>query len=249
MALDNAISYRELAQYRDSLELRVAERTAELVQARDQLASTVRSLEEAQEVRDRIFANINHEIRTPLTLVHLAVSDVKQRLGADARRAHDAAARRHRDVDAQAACGSSTICSSSPSGREGKLRLTIAAVDLGADARRRRRHLAAGRASRRGISIAFNGPKRCVRNVDEEKIERVVTNLISNAIKFTPSGGSVQVDLIEDVNGVEIAVRDTGIGIDDDLEEAPVRPLRAGAPGGARRRARLAASACRSSRS
>src|SRR5262249_9594593 len=60
---------------------------------------------------------------------------------------------------------------------------------------------------------------RCVRNVDEEKIERVVTNLISNAIKFTPSGGAIQVDLTDDADGVTIAVRDTGIGIDDDLRK------------------------------
>ena len=217
MALDNAISYRELAQYRDSLELRVAERTAELVQARDQLASTVRSLEEAQEVRDRIFANINHEIRTPLTLVHLAVSDVKQRLGA----ALDARTMQQLDGIEMSTRKLLRLVDDLlilASGREGKLRLAVAAVDL---APMLDVVVATWRpvAEHKGISIAFTGPKRCVRNVDEEKIERVVTNLISNAIKFTPSGGSVQVDLTEDVNGVEIAVRDTGIGIDDDLKK------------------------------
>ncbi len=217
MALDNAISYRELAQYRDSLELRVAERTAELTQARDQLAQTVRSLEEAQEVRDRIFANINHEIRTPLTLVHLAVSDVKQRLGA----ALDARTLQQLDGIEMSTRKLLRLVDDLlilASGREGKLRLDVAAVDLA--------HLvdlivATWRpvAEQKGISIAFHGPPRCVRNVDEEKIERVVTNLISNAIKFTPSGGAVQVDLVEDASGVCVAVRDTGIGIDDDLKK------------------------------
>ena len=217
MALDNAISYRELAQYRDSLELRVAERTAELVQARDQLAQTVRSLEEAQEVRDRIFANINHEIRTPLTLVHLAVSDVKQRLGA----ALDARTLQQLDGIEMSTRKLLRLVDDLlilASGREGKLRLAVAPVDL---APLIDLIVATWRpvAEQKGISIAFGGPARCVRTVDEEKIERVVTNLISNAIKFTPSGGSVQVDLIEDTSGVAIAVRDTGIGIDDDLRE------------------------------
>jgi len=217
MALDNAVSYRELAQYRDSLELRVAERTAELVQARDQLAQTVLSLEEAQEVRDRIFANINHEIRTPLTLVHLAVSDVKQRLGA----ALDARTMQQLDGIEMSTRKLLRLVDDLlilASGREGKLRLAITSVDL---ATLLEITVATWRpvAEQKGLSIAFGGPTRCVRNVDEEKIERVVTNLISNAIKFTPSGGSVRVDLTEDVNGVVIAVRDTGIGIDDDLKK------------------------------
>ena len=217
MALDNAISYRELAQYRDSLELRVAERTAELVQARDQLAQTVRSLEEAQEVRDRIFANINHEIRTPLTLVHLAVSDVKERHGGtlDARTLQQLDGIEMSTRKLLRLVDDLLILAS---GREGKLRLAIAAVDL---ARLLDVIVATWRpvAEEKGISIDFSGPARCVRNVDEEKIERVVTNLISNAIKFTPSGGSVQVELTDDARGVGIAVRDTGIGIDDDLKK------------------------------
>ncbi|HEY2747729.1 MAG TPA: ATP-binding protein, partial [Polyangia bacterium] len=217
MALDNAISYREVAQYRDNLERKVEERTAELTQARDQLSQTVRSLEEAQEVRDRIFANINHEIRTPLTLVLLAVSDVKTRLGTslDAGTLHQlegiemSTRKLLRLVDDLLLLAS---------GREGKLRLNITAVDL---APMLDVIVATWRpvAEHKGISIGFGGPKRCVRHVDEEKIERVVTNLISNAIKFTPSGGVVQVDLLEDADGVVIAVRDTGIGIDDDLRK------------------------------
>ncbi len=217
MALDNAISYRELAQYRDSLELRVEERTAELVQARDQLAQTVLSLEEAQEVRDRIFANINHEIRTPLTLIQLAVADLKRRLSAVL------------DVGTLQQLGGIEMSTRKllrlvddllilASGREGKLRLEVAAVDL---ATLLQVVVATWRpvAQQKGLSIAFQGPKRCVRDVDEEKLERVVTNLISNAVKFTPSGGSIQVDLTDDVTGVTIAVRDTGIGIDDDLRK------------------------------
>ena len=141
MALDNAISYRELAQYRDSLELRVAERTAELTQARDQLAQTVRSLEEAQEVRDRIFANINHEIPHP---AHARAPRRLRRQAAPrrrARRAHPAAARRHRDVHAQAA----------PPGRR-SLALGVGSRGQAAPERRRRRPRAAARRRRRHVA-------------------------------------------------------------------------------------------------
>ena len=217
MALDNAISYRALSDYQQALEIKVAERTTELVQARDALAKTVARLEEAQQVRDRIFANINHEIRTPLTLVHLAVSDLKkrhpERLDQRSMQELDGIEMSTRKllrlVDDLLLLAA---------GHEDKLQLRVTAVDL---ARLLDVVVATWRvpAERKGLQIAFHGPSRCVRFVDEEKLERVVTNLISNAIKFTPSGGAVQVDLQEDVRGVEIAVRDTGIGIDDDLRK------------------------------
>src|SRR4029077_6368603 len=133
--------------------------------------------------------NINHEIRTPLTLVQLAVSDDKQRLGAalDARPPQqvDRIEMRTRKL---LRLGDDLLLLAS--GREGKLRLNITAVDL---APMLDVIVATWRpvAEQKGLSIAFGGPLRCVRHVDEEKIERVVTNLISNAVKFTPSGGSI----------------------------------------------------------
>jgi signal transduction histidine kinase len=232
MALDNAISYRELTDYREALELKVAERTSELVQARDQLAQTVRSLEEAQQVRDRIFANINHEIRTTLTLIHLAVSDVKQRWGDKL----DAGSLQQLDGIEMSTRKLLRLVDDLlilASGREGKLRLTIKSVDLAAMLEL---IVVTWRpvAEQKGLSIAFNGPKRCSRPVDEDKIERVITNLISNAIKFTLAGGSVQIDLTDDVNGVSIVVRDTGIGIDDDLKKRLFGRFEQGSHTGAR---------------
>ena len=235
MALENAISYRELIDYRQALERKVDERTTELVQARDALARTVGSLEAAQQVRDRIFANINHEIRTPLTLVHLAVSDLKQRW------APKLDTRSMQELDGIQVSTRKLLRLVDDllllaAGHEGKLKLRVSAVDL---SRLLELEVAAWRvaAEQKGIAIAFGGPPRCVRHVDQEKMERVVSNLISNALKFTPSGGSVQVDLLADANGVEIAVRDTGIGIDDDLKRRLFGRFEQGRPalhGGAR---------------
>ena len=49
---------------------------------------------------------------------------------------------------------------------------------------------------------------------DSERIQQVMSNLLSNAIKFTPKGGSVQVTLGRAESDVEIAVTDSGIGME-----------------------------------
>jgi len=53
---------------------------------------------------------------------------------------------------------------------------------------------------------------------DPEKVERVITNLISNALKFTPEGGEVTISSRQVASFVRISVADTGIGIDDNMK-------------------------------
>lgn len=59
-------------------------------------------------------------------------------------------------------------------------------------------------------------PPECPAEVDRIQIERMISNLLSNAMKFTPAGGEVRVSLRNEPEEVEIAVEDTGRGIAPD---------------------------------
>ena len=70
------------------------------------------------------------------------------------------------------------------------------------------------RAQRHGIALGLEvDPKLGQFSADERKFKQIVLNLLSNAVKFTPDGGRVDVRANLDTGKVEIAVKDTGVGI------------------------------------
>jgi signal transduction histidine kinase len=70
------------------------------------------------------------------------------------------------------------------------------------------------RASRHGIALSLSVDDALGEVVaDERKVRQILLNLLANAVKFTPDGGRVEVTAVPAGAVVEIAVRDTGIGI------------------------------------
>ena len=61
---------------------------------------------------------------------------------------------------------------------------------------------------------------------DERKVKQVVLNLLSNALKFTPEGGRIEVKATPTDGAVEISVSDTGIGIAPEDQEAVFEEFR-----------------------
>lgn len=68
-------------------------------------------------------------------------------------------------------------------------------------------------ATQNGISLSVMTHSDLIFRGDEGLLRRMMLNLLDNAIKFTPSGGSVSVNLIREETRVKIVVSDTGIGI------------------------------------
>ena len=83
------------------------------------------------------------------------------------------------------------------------------------------------RASRRGITLGSTIDERLgLMRGDERKVKQVLLNLLSNALKFTPEGGRIDVGARRDGEVAEVSVADTGIGIAPGDQEAVFEEFR-----------------------
>lgn len=165
----------------------------------------VTTLVEAIRVRDEFLATTSHELRTPLTSIlgYLELIDAAA-LGIDAeisiidRNAHRLLAMITNLLDA----GREPTIHRSP--------VDVSAVVRGAI------EDATIRATGAGVTLSIAPREEAiVADIDSVAIARVLENLLTNAIKFTPSGGSVTVNVGTDDADVTISVVDTGAGISE----------------------------------
>jgi signal transduction histidine kinase/DNA-binding response OmpR family regulator len=176
-----------------------------------------RKLREVEQLKSRFFANISHEFRTPLTLILGPVERWRQQssdasLQADLTMVERSARRLLRLVNQL--LDLSRI-------EAGALKLRVAPGDLGALIRGVAWSFQSS-AHTRGIEIRVDVPPELGEAVfDRERVEHILTNLLSNGFKFTPAGGTVDVcasvvagpEPGTDDRWVEVTVSDTGIGI------------------------------------
>jgi PAS domain S-box-containing protein len=69
----------------------------------------------------------------------------------------------------------------------------------------------------KGVDIIFDtDTEEKIMAIDDDKIERIILNLLSNAMKFTDAGGEIYVNVYDKDESIVISVKDTGIGIPED---------------------------------
>jgi len=75
-------------------------------------------------------------------------------------------------------------------------------------------------ASQRNIGLVFDTDvEEKIVGCDPVEVERIILNLVSNAIKFTPEGGNILITIFDEDEKVKISVKDDGIGIPKDKQE------------------------------
>jgi len=168
----------------------------------------VRSL---QNMRRDFIASISHDLRTPLTNMRAITDTLKGGAIDDEKVARDFLNR----IDAEVERMTQIVLELLQMSRieAGSLRLKLEAVDLSVIVRdiTERLKLLADR-QKLTIAVDTNENLPLVR-ADGEQVQQVLVNLLHNAIKFTPAGGSVTISTSSDAESVTVGVSDTGIGI------------------------------------
>ncbi len=198
--------------FRDVTEKRLMEK--ELAETRRSLEAANERLQRLDQRRAEFFNTAAHELRTPVTIMNgycsLLLEELPENLSADQREYLQAV------VDGgerlvQLVNNLLDIARFDA----GKLPMDFGAGNLAAlirDLGRDFRTLA----GRHGIEVRFDLPEHCQAVFDVEHIQRVLVNLVANAVKFTPAGGQIRIRLSDAGDKVQVAVSDTGKGIPGD---------------------------------
>ena len=172
------------------------------------------NLAELNRLKSRFFANISHEFRTPLSLILGPLNEFKQKqvwpeireMGMMQRNAERLLQLIDQMLDLSKEEAAQT-------------KLSLQSLDF-VDFLKRHLEIFQSSAASKNINYTSNLPKNPIwLDFDPDKLAKIVTNLLSNAFKFTPSDGQVAVSLESKIKGEKgisflvLIVKDSGIGI------------------------------------
>jgi signal transduction histidine kinase len=190
----------------------IAELSRQFNAMADQVEETMDVIRRDRDISREFLADVSHELRTPLAALRTFNELLQEKAGSDvAARTEflESSAQQIERLDwlAQNLLELSKLDS-------GLIRLDLRPDDLRATVLSavEQAQVSAGR---RGLSLVAEVPESpLVTRHDPQRVGQALTNLIGNALKFTPRGGSVRVVLSPHTRGARIQVIDTGVGID-----------------------------------
>lgn len=165
-------------------------------------------LEQMFSVQQRFVADISHELRTPLTGIRGNVEMIK-RYGLDS----DSIDAIHAEVERMSRLVNDLLLLARAD--YGSLQIDLYPLDLDTvviEATQAGRSLA----SQRNVNMKLTDIEPLRVNGNADRIKQVLLNLIDNAVKFTPAGGTVSVSLTREGHNALLTIHDTGIGIAPD---------------------------------
>jgi signal transduction histidine kinase/CheY-like chemotaxis protein len=213
IAFDNVILYEQLHRANVGLEERVAERTHDLTTANRRLAAQWARLRQANSFKSEILGTVAHDLKNPLGVILGRTEILKEMIGragalddgAQAQIAYirDAANRLTGMVDdlvtdAMADALDITI-------RREPVDISVLVREV-AEANR-------PLAARKEQTITVSAPPEHTAMCDADRIREAIDNLISNAIKYSPIGGAIDIIVTQEAGNIVVQVKDQGAGL------------------------------------
>jgi signal transduction histidine kinase/ActR/RegA family two-component response regulator len=201
-----------LRRSRDDFEVQVEQRTAELRAANAELAQAAR-------LKDEFMANMSHELRTPLTSILGLAELLREEIYGGLNRKQDEALQRITESGQHLLEMINGILDLGKI-EAGQMELYFEPVEIVAIAQTSV-HLLSQSAKQKGVRVvtSFDHTVQLL-HADARSLKQILVNLLANAVKFTPAGGQVGLDIVGDTAQgiVSCSVWDTGIGIaEEDL--------------------------------
>ena len=213
IAFDNVILYEQLQRSNTRLEERVAERTQDLTTANRRLAAQWARLRQANSFKSEILGTVAHDLKNPLGVI-LGRTEILKEMIAGAGALDD-------NVQAQIAYI-----------RDAANWLTEMVDDLVADAMADALDITIRRepvdisvlvqevaetnrplAARKQQTITVSAPPDHTAMCDSDRIREAIDNLVSNAVKYSPIGGAIDIMVTQDAGKIVIEVKDQGAGL------------------------------------
>lgn len=168
--------------------------------------------EDANKAKLQFFTNISHELRTPLTLIADPVNYIM----------HDDNLNSQQRSMLQIVQRNVLVLTQLVSEildfrkvQNGKMELRLSDFNL-SESMKQWIMLFSASAQKKHIAISMNAPDEVMLRADQDKIERICYNLLSNALKYTSEGGEITLTAKEENGRVMISVADNGCGISSD---------------------------------
>ncbi|HEX6628672.1 MAG TPA: ATP-binding protein [Gemmatimonadaceae bacterium] len=207
-----------------SLNARVAQRTRELEIALAGEQAARKEAEAANRIKSELFARLSHEFRTPLHAVSGYLEILQQNihgvLNEDQRKDVE---RIHQAQEHLMALVNMILDFAKLEG--GLVELSMAEIPIeetlrGAEA------LVIPQFAKKGVSYSHRaGDPTLTVFADRERVQQIIVNLLANGVKFTPAGGSVDLEWKVEDDHLIVRVRDTGSGVPEEKIEEIFEPF------------------------
>ncbi len=175
----------------------------------EEVSSMNRKLEEANEQKTRFFINVAHETKTPLTLIRNYLDLCMARLGSDP---DLAVVKRNIDILLE------NMLNLLDAERLEKGALAFShdtCVDL-SESVKRKSELFRAVAEKKGMTVELRVEDKVAIRIDPWALDRILNNLLDNAVRYTQSGGKVIIDVKKEEGKAMLRVADNGPGLSDD---------------------------------
>ncbi len=204
--------------YMESIRRRELRSRLQLEETTGQLKESNEKLKSLDELKTQFFANVNHELRTPLTLMLAPLKSLLEgRMGKLSPTLKDAMETMQRNGYKLLKLINNLLDLNKL--EEGRMRLKVRSIDLVEFVPPL---LASVKplADQKQIRLYFQHPPHAVElTIDADQFEKVIFNLLSNALKFTNKGGKITVYIEDKDHTVTLTIEDTGIGIPANMLE------------------------------